>query len=187
MGKRLTRVVTRTGDDGTTGLADGDRRAKNDLRIVAMGEIDELNAVLGVAIGRLDDGELQKLLFEMQHDLFDVGAELCQPGKNLLADEYVAALDASIADLNAALPELTEFILPGGSPAVAALQHARTVCRRAERALISLGDIEPLNPVTRQYLNRLSDLLFIAARAQARADGSGEVYWNSKYSRLGRD
>ncbi len=187
MGKRLTRVVTRTGDDGTTGLANGDRRAKNDVRIVAMGEVDELNAVLGVAISRLDGGELQELLFEIQHDLFDVGAELCQPGKHLLADDYVAALDASIAELNADLPELTEFILPGGSPAVAALQHARTVCRRAERALVALGDAESLNPATRRYFNRLSDLLFIVARAQARMDGSGEVYWNSKYSRLGRD
>ncbi len=187
MGKRLTRVVTRTGDDGSTGLADGSRRAKNDVRVVAMGEVDELNALLGVAISRLDDGELQKLLFTIQHDLFDVGAELCQPGKTLLSDDYVAALDSSIAELNASLGELREFILPGGSPAVAVLQLARAVCRRVERALISLADAEPLNPVTRRYFNRLSDLLFIVARAQARMDGSGEVYWNSKYSRLGRD
>ena len=187
MGKRLTKVVTRTGDDGSTGLADGSRRAKNDARIVAMGEVDELNAVLGVAISRLDEGELQRLLFEIQHDLFDVGAELCQPGKTLLSDEYVADLDARIAALNASLPELREFILPGGSAAVAALQLARTVCRRVERSLISLADAEPLNPATRRYFNRLSDLLFIVARAQAREDGSGEVYWNSKYSRLGRD
>ncbi len=187
MGKRLTKVVTRTGDDGTTGLADGSRRAKNDARVVAMGEVDELNALLGVAISRLDDGELQKLLFAIQHDLFDVGAELCQPAKMLLTDDYVAALDASVAELNESLPELREFILPGGSPAVAALQLARAVCRRVERALISLADSEPLNPVTRKYFNRLSDLLFIAARAQARDDASGEVYWNSKYSRLSRD
>ena len=187
MGKRLTKVVTRTGDDGTTGLADGSRRAKNDARVVAMGEVDELNAVLGVAISRLDDGELQKLLFEIQHDLFDVGAELCQPGKTLLGADYVAALDAAIADLNADLPELREFILPGGSPAVAALQLARTVCRRVERSLVSLDALEALNPETRRYFNRLSDLLFVVARAQARADGSGEVYWNSKFSRLQRD
>ncbi len=187
MGKRLTRVVTRTGDDGTTGLADGSRRAKNDARIVAMGEVDELNAVLGVAISRLDDGKLRNLLFEIQHDLFDVGAELCQPGKHLLDVDYVAALDAAIAELNADLPELREFILPGGSAAVAALQLARTVCRRVERSLISLNDSEALNPETRRYINRLSDLLFIVARAQARTDGSGEVYWDSKYSRLRRD
>ncbi len=152
-----------------------------------MGEVDELNAALGVAISRLDDGELRQLLFAIQHDLFDVGAELCQPGKRLLTDDYVAALDAKLADLNASLPELREFILPGGSPAVAALQLARAICRRVERSLISLADVEALNPATRRYFNRLSDLLFIVARAQARADGSGEVYWNSKYSRLGRD
>ncbi len=119
--------------------------------------------------------------------MFDVGAELCQPGKRLLTDDYVAALDAKLAGLNAALPELREFILPGGSPAVAELQLARAICRRVERSLISLADVEALNPATRRYFNRLSDLLFIVARAQARVDGSGEVYWNSKYSRLGRD
>lgn len=187
MGNRLTKVYTRTGDQGTTGLADGSRRSKNDARVVCMGEIDELNACLGLCSSQLDDGPMQQLLFALQHDLFDIGAELCQPGKQLITDDYVDGLEKSADKFNADLGELKEFILPGGSPVVASLQIARTVCRRVERALVSLAEKEDLNPATAAYINRLSDLLFILARAQSQADCGSEVYWNSKYSRLQRN
>ncbi len=187
MGNRLTRVYTRTGDDGATGLADGSRRAKNDQRVHCMGEVDELNACIGMALSLLDDGPAQQALFAVQHDLFDIGAELCQPGKILISADYVTALEQAADSFNAELPELREFILPGGSQAVACLHLARTVCRRVERSLVTLADGERVNPETRQYINRLSDLLFILARAQSQAEDGGEVYWNSKYSRLSRD
>ena len=186
MGNRLTKVYTRTGDHGTTGLADGSRLAKNDPRVHCMGEVDELNACLGVCGSQLDDGTIRQLLLSLQHDLFDIGAELCQPGKNLITRDYVDALEKSADDFNAGLGELKEFILPGGSPAVASLQLARTVCRRVERALLDLSESEALNPATAAYINRLSDLLFILARAQSSAEGGSEVYWNSKFSRLSR-
>jgi cob(I)alamin adenosyltransferase len=186
MGNRLSRVVTRTGDKGTTGMADGSRRAKNDQRVHCLGEVDELNAHIGVILSLLDDGPAQQLLFSIQHDLFDIGAELCQPGKQLLGEDYVNALETSIEEMNAALPALKEFILPGGTPAVASIQLARTVCRRAERALVELAGREDVNAVTCRYLNRLSDLLFVLGRSQALADGSGEIYWNSRHSRLQR-
>ncbi len=187
MGNRLTKVYTRTGDQGSTGMADGSRRRKNDARVCSMGDIDELNACLGISLSLLEDGPLQQLLFAVQHDLFDIGAELCQPGKSLITDDYVEGLEKSADRFNAELSELKEFILPGGSQAVASLQHARTVCRRVERGLVSLGEVEDLNPATARYINRLSDLLFILARAQSRIEGGGEVYWNSKYSRLNRN
>ena len=186
MGNRLTKVYTRTGDQGTTGLADGSRVAKNDPRVHCMGEVDELNACIGIALSQLEDGPAQQVLFAVQHDLFDIGAELCQPGKQLITDEYVAGLETSADEFNAGLSELKEFILPGGSQAVSSLHLARTVCRRVERALVELNEQEPVNQVTCRYINRLSDLLFIVSRAQADDDGSGEVYWNSKYSRLNR-
>ena len=186
MGNRLTKVYTRTGDQGTTGLADGSRLAKNDPRVHCMGEVDELNACIGLALSLLEDGPAQRVLFAVQHDLFDIGAELCQPGKHLITDEYVAGLETSADEFNAGLNELKEFILPGGSQAVASLHLARTVCRRVERALVELNAQQAINQVTCRYINRLSDLLFIISRAQALGDGSGEVYWNSKYSRLNR-
>jgi len=186
MGNRLSRVVTRTGDKGSTGMADGSRREKNDARVHCLGEVDELNAQIGVILSLLDDGPAQQLLFSIQHDLFDIGAELCQPGKRLISETYVTALESSIDALNANLPDLKEFILPGGTPAVASIQLARSVCRRVERGLVTLSQLEEVNPATSRYLNRLSDLLFILGRAQASEDGSGEVYWNSKYSRLQR-
>ena len=187
MGNRLSRVVTRTGDKGSTGMADGSRRSKDDARVHCLGEIDELNAHLGVSLSLLDDGVTQQTLFAVQHDLFDIGAELCQPGKQLLNESYVDALEARIDEFNANLPPLKEFILPGGTAAVASLQLARTVCRRVERGLVGLADEEASNPETRRYINRLSDLLFVLARAQAHEDGSGEVYWNSRFSRLQND
>ena len=187
MGNRLSKLVTRTGDEGTTGMADGTRRAKDDARVHCLGEVDELNEAIGLAISLLEDGAIQPLLFAVQHDLFDVGAELCQPGKELLGEVYVQGLENSIDEFNASLPALKEFILPGGSTAVASLQLARAVCRRAERSLVTLNEAEVVNPLTRQYFNRLSDLLFTLARAQSRSEDGGEVYWNSKYSRLNRD
>ena len=187
MGNRLSEIVTRTGDSGTTGMADGTRRSKNDARVHCLGEVDELNASIGVALSLLDEGPMQQLLFSVQHDLFDIGAELCQPGKQLISDEYVEGLEESAAKMNADLPRLKEFILPGGTHPVACVQLARAVCRRVERGLVELNDMEPLNPATCRYINRLSDMLFIMARALAHGEGSGEVYWNSKYSRLNRE
>jgi len=187
MGNRLSEIVTRTGDRGTTGMADGSRRAKNDARVHCLGEVDELNASIGVALSLLEDGPIQQLLFAVQHDLFDIGAELCQTGNNLTVEEYVEGLEKSAAEMNADLPRLKEIILPGGTHSVACLQLARAICRRVERSLVTLNDVEELNPVTCRYINRLSDLLFILGRAQAHNEGSGEVYWNSKFSRLNRD
>ena len=186
MGNRLTKVYTRTGDQGSTGRPDGSRRRKHDPRVICMGEVDELNACLGICSSRLDDGPLRQLLFSLQHDLFDIGAELCQPGKSLITEAYVEGLENSADQFNAGLGELREFILPGGSPAVASLQLARTVCRRVERALVNLAENEAVNPATASYVNRLSDLLFILARAQSKAEGGSEVYWDSKFSRLRR-
>ncbi|MDH3763123.1 MAG: cob(I)yrinic acid a,c-diamide adenosyltransferase [Gammaproteobacteria bacterium] len=186
MGNRLTKVYTRTGDQGSTGMADGSRRSKNDARVHSMGEVDELNTCIGMSLSLLEDGTIQQLLFAVQHDLFDIGAELCQPGKQLITSDYVDGLEKSADQFNAGLADLKEFILPGGSQAVASLQLARAVCRRAERALVTLDETETLNPFTCQYINRLSDLLFILARAQSQAEGGGEVYWNSRYSRLNR-
>jgi cob(I)alamin adenosyltransferase len=187
MGNRLSKVVTRTGDKGSTGMADGSRRDKNDARVHCLGEVDELNAHIGLILSLLPEGTAQRLLFAIQHDLFDIGAELCQPGKQLIGEDYVGALEKSIDELNSGLPPLKEFILPGGTQTVAAIQLARTVCRRVERGLVDLNQREPSNPATSRYLNRLSDLLFVLGRWQAHEDGSGEVYWNSKYSRLNRD
>jgi cob(I)alamin adenosyltransferase len=187
MGNRLSKIITRTGDKGTTGLADGSRRAKNDIRVHCLGEVDELNAALGVALSFLEESPAQQVLFAVQHDLFDIGAELCQPGKLLIQKLHVDAIESNAAQFNEALPPLKEFILPGGSQAVAFLHLARTVCRRVERSLLSLKETEDLNPITGQYINRLSDLLFILARSVAHQDCGSEVFWRSKYSRLNRE
>ena len=187
MGNRLTKIYTRTGDQGSTGLADGTRRDKNDARVHCMGEIDELNSSIGFVLSQLEDGPLQQTLFAVQHDLFDIGAELCQPGKKLIDDEYVAGLEQSADEFGAGLGSLKEFILPGGSPAVASIHQARALCRRVERSLVDLAQDEFVNPATSAYINRLSDLLFILGRAQSQQEDGGEVYWNSRYSRLNRD
>lgn len=186
MGNRLSKIYTRTGDDGTTGLGDGSQRSKDDPRVQCMGEVDELNASIGLALSMMEDGPLQQALFAVQHDLFDIGAELAQPGKVLLDDAYVAALERRAEEFNAELAPLKEFILPGGPQSVAAIHLARTICRRVERGLVGLAAIEDVNPATGRYLNRLSDLLFIIGRAQSQGEDGGEVYWNSKYSRLNR-
>ena len=177
MGNRLSKIATRTGDDGTTGLGDGTRTGKDSQRIHALGEVDELNSHLGVLLTEtLPDG-IRTALLEIQHDLFDLGGELCIPGYTLLKTERVAQLDAWLAEHNATLPRLKEFILPGGSRAAAQAHVCRTVCRRAERAVVALERSEPVNDSARQYLNRLSDLMFVLARVLNRADGGTDVLW----------
>jgi len=189
MGNRLTRIATRTGDGGTTGLANGERVPKSHRRIAALGDVDELNSQLGVLLAEPLPDEVRTLLRDVQQQLFNLGGELSLPGQALLKPEAVAALDAALEHFNAALPRLKEFILPGGTRSAAIAHVARTVARRAERALVALGEREPVNEPPRQYLNRLSDLLFVLARVLNRANldglGGDDVYWHSR--RLERD
>jgi cob(I)alamin adenosyltransferase len=177
MGNRLSKIATRTGDDGTTGLGDGRRVLKDDVRIAAIGEIDELNSNLGVLLCEALPDDVRQALFAIQHDLFDLGGELCIPGHTVIADTQLAQLDAWLAHYNATLPPLKEFILPGGSRAAAVAHVCRTVCRRAERSIVALGQTETINAAPRQYVNRLSDLLFVLARVLNRADGGTDVLW----------
>jgi cob(I)alamin adenosyltransferase len=177
MAHRLTKIATRTGDGGETGLGDGSRRPKDDARIRALGDIDELNSAIGMVLAEDVPGELREALLEVQQDLLDLGGELSIPGHALLKPERVAALDASLEHWNAGLPALKEFILPGGSRAAAAAHLARTICRRAERSVVALGRTEPVTPAARQYVNRLSDLLFVAGRALNRHAGGTDVQW----------
>jgi cob(I)alamin adenosyltransferase len=177
MGHRLTKIATRTGDDGTTGLGDGTRVAKDALRVQALGDVDELNSALGVlACEDLPDA-VRGALTTIQHDLFDLGGELSIPGHAMVGDAQVAALDDWLAEHNAALPRLAEFILPGGSRAASLAHVARTIARRAERSVVALGRAEPVRDGTRQYLNRLSDLLFVFARVLNRYAGRDDVQW----------
>jgi cob(I)alamin adenosyltransferase len=180
MSNRLTQIATRTGDDGTTGLGDNTRVAKNSLRVHAMGDVDELNAQLGVLLCEDLPPAVRALLVEVQHELFNLGGELSIPGFELLKPEAVAALDSALAQHNAALPRLAEFILPAGSRAASQAHVCRTVARRAERAVVALGASEALQPTPRQYLNRLSDLLFVLARVLNRMHGGDDVYWKSQ-------
>ena len=184
MGKRLTQIATRTGDDGTTGLGDGTRVAKDHLRVQAMGDVDELNSNVGVLLAEPLPDEVRELLVVIQHELFNLGGELSIPGFELLKPEAVARLDEALAHHNAALPKLQEFILPAGTRSAAIAHVCRTVARRAERAVVALGHVDALRPAPRQYLNRLSDLLFVRARVLPRAnlDGRGgdDVYWKSE-------
>lgn len=192
MSHRLSQIATRTGDDGTTGLADGQRLRKDDLRIVALGEVDELNSHLGVLLAEPLPPDVRALLVRVQHDLFDLGGELAMPGQALLKTAAVAALDEALVRYNATLPRLLEFILPAGTRPAALAHVGRTVARRAERALVAFGGTAgegALRAQPRQYLNRLSDLLFVLARVLNRSplDGRGgdDVYWNSE--RLARE
>ncbi len=181
MGNRLTKIYTRTGDDGSTGLGDGSRVRKDALRVEAYGTVDETNAQVGVLRAALVvDHAAQIMLEHIQHDLFDVGGELCIPGHELVTAAYVERLESAIDAVNAELPALKDFILPGGSPAAAAAHMARTVSRRAERRTLSLADAEAVNPQAIQYLNRLSDYFFVLARQLARADGGSEVLWRKR-------
>ncbi len=177
MGNRLSRIATRTGDAGTTGLGDGSRTGKDSLRIAAIGEVDELNAQLGVLLTEALPDDIRAALLHIQHDLFDLGGELSIPGYTLVKPEQVAQLDDWLEHYNADLPRLAEFILPGGTRAAALAHVCRTVCRRAERALVALGAVEAVNEAPRQYLNRLSDLLFVLARVANRAGGQTDVQW----------
>jgi len=180
MANRLTQIATRTGDDGTTGLGDNRRVSKNSLRVHAMGEVDELNSHIGVLLCEDMPAPVRALLVEAQHQLFNLGGELSIPGFELLKAEAVLALDAALAEHNATLPKLQEFILPAGSRAASQAHVCRTVARRAERAVVALGAEEALNDTPRQYLNRLSDLMFVLARVLNRMNGGDDVYWKSQ-------
>jgi cob(I)alamin adenosyltransferase len=186
MGHRLTQISTRTGDDGTTGLGDGTRVPKDHLRIAAMGDVDELNSQLGVLLAEPLPADVRELLVVVQHELFNLGGELCIPGYTLLKDDAVLRLDEALAHHNATLPRLQEFILPAGTRSAAIAHVARTIARRAERAVVTLTVQEPqgVNAAPRQYLNRLSDLLFVLARVLNRANldglGGDDVYWKSE-------
>jgi len=177
MGHRLTQIATRTGDDGSTGLGDGSRTSKDSLRVAAMGDVDELNSTLGLLLTESLPDAVRSELLDIQHDLFDLGGELCIPGFENMNEAQVARLDELLARHNATLPRLEEFILPGGSRAAAVAHIARTVCRRAERAIVSLGHAEAVRPICRQYVNRLSDLLFVLARVLNRHAGGSDVLW----------
>jgi cob(I)alamin adenosyltransferase len=177
MGHRLSRIVTRTGDAGTTGLGDGSRVPKDSARIAAIGEVDELNSTLGVLLAEDVGPELRDELVSIQHDLFDLGGELSIPGHAAINDAHVARLEAAVERHNAALAPLKEFILPGGTRAAALAHVARTVCRRAERSVVHLAATSPVGDPPRRYLNRLSDLLFVLARTLNRSAGRGDVLW----------
>ena len=177
MANRLSSITTRTGDDGTTGLGDGSRVPKTNLRVVAMGDVDELNSHIGVLACEPLPEDIKDALVDIQHDLFDLGGELCIPGYVNLVDSQVARLDELISHYNATLPRLAEFILPGGSRDAAQAHIVRTVCRRAERSVIAVAQTEALRPQCPQYLNRLSDLMFVLSRVLNRFAGGADVLW----------
>ncbi|PKH75712.1 ATP:cob(I)alamin adenosyltransferase [Stenotrophomonas sp. Betaine-02u-21] len=177
MGNRLSRIYTRTGDDGSTGLGDGSRVGKDDARVAAFGTVDEANSALGVLLAVPLPADVQALLTRLQHQLFDLGGELCIPGHAAITDADVTALEQQLDCYNADLPMLKEFILPAGGEAAARCHLARTIVRRAERETVALSRVEAVRPQALHYLNRLSDLLFVLARVLARADGAGEVLW----------
>jgi len=182
MPNRLDKIVTRGGDKGETSLTDGARVAKDDPRVVLMGDIDELNSHIGVVIAHMAPGANAELLAGVQHDLFDLGGALSMPGAPVLSARHVARLDDAASALNVALPPLKDFILPGGAPSAAFCHVARTVARRAERAMTAFYRTAPEAAFGLQYLNRLSDLLFILARIEARGAGAGEIVWRKEQS-----
>ena len=177
MGNRLSKIVTRTGDGGTTGLATGDRVAKTDRRVQAMGDLDELNSQIGVLLSHRIPARFGEPLATIQHRLFDIGGELALPGHQAIKEEHVLQLEQWVEDFNTDLPPLKDFIMPGGSPDAAAAHLARAVARRVERGLWALHAETPINSFAVRYLNRLSDLLFIVARQLARANGGQEIIW----------
>jgi len=177
MGNRLSKIYTRTGDSGTTGLGDGSRVSKDDLRVEAYGTVDELNSAVGFLLMADLGDSIRGSLVRIQHELFDLGGELCMPGTTLLPDKYIDALERNLDSFNDDLPPLKDFILPGGSEAAARCHLARTIARRAERRVISLAQEQQVNPVSIRYLNRLSDFLFVIARVLARRNGGSEVLW----------
>ena len=177
MGNRLSKIATRTGDNGTTGLGDGSRVDKDGLRVHAMGDVDELNSHVGLLLCEPLPEALREELVTIQHDLFDMGGELCIPGFAMITESHVMRLDALLEKYNADLPPLADFILPAGSRAASQAHVCRTVCRRAERAIVTLGKAETLNDHPRQYMNRLSDLLFVLSRVLNRHGGGSDVLW----------
>jgi len=179
MGNRLSKIYTRTGDDGTTGLGDGSRVSKDSIRVEAFGTVDEANSVVGLVLANDSvPDDVRQCLTEVQHDLFELGGELCIPGHAAIQNSFVERLEQQLDQFNADLPALKEFILPGGGSAAAACHLARTVVRRAERRTISLQKLEQVREETVRYLNRLSDLLFVIARVLARAESGQEVIWD---------
>jgi cob(I)alamin adenosyltransferase len=177
MANRLSRIVTRTGDDGSTGLASGERIAKDQPRVAAMGDVDELNSNIGLLLTETLPDAVRDALVGVQHDLFDLGGELSLPGHTLVTEAHLSRIDNLIEQFNNDLPPLREFILPGGSRAAALAHVARVVCRRAERTLVNLRHNADLHSLPSQYLNRLSDLLFVLARVINRAGGGSDVHW----------
>lgn len=185
MGNRLSKIYTRTGDDGSTGLADGNRVAKDAQRIEAMGTVDELNCHIGLLIEQLaGEQDLTDAMRRVQHHLFDIGGEFAIPGSTVIGEQHIQWLEGTLDDLNADVPPLKNFVLPGGSPAAAQCHLARAVCRRAERVVVSLSHQDAINPGARQYLNRLSDLLFVVARVLARKADGEEILWEQHRSQV---
>ena len=178
MGNRLSKIYTRTGDDGSTGLGDGSRTGKDSARVNAYGTVDEANSTLGVVLATQLPDDIRQLLTTVQHQLFDLGGELCIPGHAAIHDADVDALERQLDHYNESLPALKDFILPAGGEAAARCHLARTIVRRAERETVTLARHDAVRPEAIRYLNRLSDLLFVLARVLARADGQGEVLWN---------
>ena len=185
MGNRLSQIATRTGDNGTTGLGNNQRVSKNSLRVHAMGDVDELNSHIGLLLCEPMPEGVRALLVEVQHQLFNLGGELSIPGFELLKPEAVLALDEALAHYNAQLPKLEEFILPAGTRGASQAHVCRTVARRAERQVVALGNEEAINDTPRQYLNRLSDLMFVLARVLNRMNGGDDVYWKSERLKSG--
>jgi cob(I)alamin adenosyltransferase len=177
MGHRLSKIYTRTGDAGETGLGDGSRVPKDGARVAAMGEVDELNSCIGLLLAEDLREAVRAALVEIQHDLFDLGADLSVPGRSTMNEKQVERLEKQLDQFNDALQPLKEFILPGGTRAAALAHFARTVCRRAERSVVALARKEPVAEAGRVYLNRLSDLLFVIGRVLNRAGGRGDVQW----------
>ncbi len=178
MGHRLSKIYTRTGDDGSTGLGDGTRTAKDSARVNAYGTVDEANSTIGLLLAADLPDDIRELLTAIQHQLFDLGGELCIPGHAAIHDADVDLLEAQLDRYNDPLPPLKDFILPGGGEGAARCHVARTVVRRAERETVALSRVEAVRPQAIRYLNRLSDLLFVLARVLARASGHGEVLWH---------
>lgn len=183
MGNRLSKIYTRTGDDGSTGLGDGSRTAKDSLRVGAYGTVDEANSCIGVLLASTLPDDIRDLLTSIQHQLFDLGGELCIPGHAAIDDADIERLEQRLDHYNDALPPLKDFILPGGGEAAARCHVARTVVRRAERDAVALARAESVRPQAIRYLNRLSDLLFVLARVLARDSGHGEVLWQHERRR----
>ncbi|WP_374245937.1 cob(I)yrinic acid a,c-diamide adenosyltransferase [Zoogloea sp.] len=180
MGHRLSKIYTRTGDAGTTGLGNGNRVSKNSLRIHTLGEVDEVNAAIGILLCEELPDDVRALLTNVQHDLFDLGGEVCIPGMEMITAKQVQHLEDELDRFNDDLEPLKDFILPGGTRAAALAHQARTICRRAERMIVALGQEEAVNDAPRQYLNRLSDLLFVLGRVLNRAGGRGDVLWQKR-------